>query len=206
MTTKSTMDGVADELLAVIKAATQEAAGHVATSRADADKARQILTRMSSEAEQLAKARLEAIGRLELAVVEAAKERGHELAASLATSAADLFGQRLNVMADEAQRLLAVDAGVRAERGMARRKQIWMLGTLGLGLCAILTWGYVNKTEAEANRIAASAESGKVSAAQLSAFGASVVVGPNGVYLLAPRGLEQATCGTAGAIPCVRLH
>lgn len=135
-----------------------------------------------------------------------ADEQLAELAASLATNAADMFAQRLQIMSDEAERLLAVDAGVRAERDMARRKQVWMVGILGLGLCSILAWTYIKKTEAEVDRIAASAEFGKVSAAQLSGFGASVVVGPRGVYLLAPGGLEQTTCGTAGAIPCVRLR
>jgi len=97
-------------------------------------------------------AQREASQRLELAVSEAAQVQGRQLAAALAHDAADLFGERIGEMQDEANRLLAVDAGVRAERGMAYRRTVWMWGTLTVCLFAVLTWGWVNKLYAEAER------------------------------------------------------
>lgn len=193
------LEGAATQLLGAIRAATNDASRHVAACRDDADHARQILARLADDATLLVKAQREAAQRLELAVSEAAKVQGRQLAA-------DLFGERIGAMQDEANRLLAVDAGIRAERGMAHRRKVWMWGTLTVCLFAVLTWGWVNKSYGEAERLNAAAEFGRVSAAQLSSYGANVVVGPDGVYLVTPRGFDQAGCGTAGGTPCVRLR
>lgn len=200
------IEDAATQLVGAIRAATNDASRHVAACRDDADHARQILARLADDAALLVKAQREASQRLELAVSEAAKVQGRQLAAALAHDAADLFGERIGAMQEEANRLLAVDAGVRAERGMAHRRKVWTWGTLTVCLSAILMWGWVNKSYGEAERLNAAAEFGRVSAAQLSSYGANVVVGPDGVYLVTPRGFDQAGCGTAGGTPCVRLR
>ncbi|MES2832452.1 MAG: hypothetical protein V4695_10710 [Pseudomonadota bacterium] len=200
------VEDAAAQLLGAIQAVTNDASWHVAACRDDADHARQILVQLANDAALLVKAQREVSQRLELAVSEAGKVQGRQLAAALAHDAADLFGERVCAMQEEANRLLAVYVKVRTERGVAHHRKVWTWGTLTVCLSAILIWGWVNKSRAEAERPNAVAEFGRVSAAQLSSYGANVVVGPDGVYLVTPRGFDQARCGTAGGMPCLRLR